>query len=499
MSRPIRLVAIAALTAGCSLAPAPEVPAPVMAIPETFDAPAAAGSYEPHRWWSVFEDESLDRLVTTALEANLDIREAVARMEELRNRYRIARAPMFPALGVAAEATRSSTPSNTGLGGAFASDEPGVSPSDSTGGIGFTFPDRFDFTTYSASLAFSYELDFWGKARNESGAAVRDFRASRADVETVRLAVVGATVSTYFEIAALRRQLALSEENVDLLTERAELTEERYRRGLVGSFELYTIRQQFRTAQSELPGVRTRLDDAVGRLAVLLGRYAGRIGDLLPADADPRVVTEPVPATLPVTLLTGRPDVFAAGERLDAARLRIGARRAEQLPTLSLNGSAGFQSSQPDNLFRPDQWFLNLVGGIVAPLFQGGRLRANVGIAGAQFDQLAAAYIRTVLNAYREVRTSLVAFENERERYRRVVDQVEEAQASLDYQLERYRRGVGDYVSYLDARRNILLARTTLADAERALAESRLAVHRGLGGEWVEPNTEPRPAEVSER
>ncbi len=473
--------------AACSLAPPPDTPATVTAMPASYRVVDEPSGRDPVRWWRTFDDPVLDELIEAALSANLDLREAAARLEELRHRYRIASAPLFPAIDLRADASRSSTPGNTGLGGAFGGDEEGgAAPPDTTGGPAFRLPERFEFTTYSASLGFSYEVDFWGRLRNESGAAVREFLASRADLETVRLAVIGSTIATYLEIVALRRQLALAEENVDLLGERAEITEARYRTGLTGSFELYAIRQQFRNAQAELPGLRTRLVDAEGRLAVVLGTYAGELDAAIGAEPRPSVEGGPVPAGLPVALLEERPDVLSASQRVEAARLRVGARRAEQLPTITLNGSAGFQSSEPENLFRADQWFLNLVGGLFAPLFQGGRLRANVGVAEAQYEQVLVAYLRTVLQAFQEVRTSLFAFDNERERYARVRDQLEEARASLDYQLRRFERGVGDYVSYLDARRNLLGAQTTMVLAERSLGEARLGVHRALGGAWVD-------------
>ena len=489
MSRPRRRVPRLTLAAslavgGCSFAPPPRTPDPVAEMPADFAAPAATGDYEPLGWWADYEDPVLSRLVETALAANPDLWEAAGRLEELRHRYRIARAALFPALSAGADVTRSSTPSNTGLGGSLGGDAGAVS--DSTAGFSFDFPNRFEFTTWSASLGFAYELDFWGRARNESAAAVRDFMASRADLETARIGVIGATVSTYFEIVTLRRQLAFAEENVDLLEERSELTGDRYRRGLAGSFELYAVRQRYRDAQAALPGLRTQLDDAEGRLAVLLGRFAGHLGDLLPTILDPQVPTTHVPATLPAALLENRPDVIAVAERVESARLRVGARRAELLPTISLNGAAGLQSSDPDELFRADQWFLNLVGGIVAPLFQGGRLRADVGVAEARYEQALAAWVRSILTAYREVRTSLRAFDHELERYARVRDRMTEAEASLANQLDRYRRGVGDYVSYLDARTDLNAARTALASARRGLAEARLAVHRSLGGAWTE-------------
>lgn len=481
---------------GCSLAPAPETPATVLELPEAYGAGPEGVEAESRFWWRSFDDPTLDRLVEAALEANLDVREAFARLRELRHRYRIARAPLFPAVDARGDVTRSSSPGNTGFGGSLGEGdgegesgegEPGdgEAPPDSV--PGFRFPDRFEFTTWSASLGFAYELDFWGRLRNESSAAAHEFVASRADLETVRLGVIASTISTYLETVALRRELRLAEQNVDLLRERVELTDERYRRGLVGSFELYAIRQEYRTAEAGLPGLRIGLEDARGRLAVILGRYAGSLGDLLPAGSEPAVDLSPIPGGLPVTLLEARPDVIAAAERLEAARRRVGARRAERLPTISLNGSVGFQASDPEELFRADQWFLNLVGGLVAPLFQGGRLRANVGVAEARYEQLAVAYARTVLEAFREVRTSLARFDYERERYGAVLAQVADARASLDLQLRRFRRGVGDYVSYLDARRNLTGAESALARAERGVGEARLAVHRALGGAWVPP------------
>ena len=319
---------------------------------------------------------------------------------------------------------------------------------------------------------------------------MRDFLASRADAETVRLTVIASTIATYLEVVSARAQLAIAEDNVDLLRERAELTRERYQAGVTNTFELYAIRQQYRTAESNLPGLRTAVDDAEGRLALLVGRYAGMIEDLLPPELEPAVDTTPIPGGLPVSLLEDRPDVMAAFERVEAARRRVGARRAELLPTISLNGAVGRQAGDLADLQLIDQWFTNLIGGLVAPIFQGGRLRANLGAAWAQYDQALIAYARTVLDAYREVRTSLRQFENERERYAQVMEQVADARASLENQLERYQSGVGEYVEYLDARVNLNGAETTRVLAERGIGEARLAVHRALGGAWVADDVE---------
>ncbi len=479
------------IATGCSFAPPPETPPTVAELPDRYSQAEATGAYDPQRWWQGFGDPVLDRLVDRALEANLDLRQAVARLEEVGHRYRIARSAFYPSVGPGADVTRSSQPSNTGFAGQFTGGDEerpeGEDPPPGTPVFGDLFGgrDRFDFTTYSVSLGFSYELDFWGRVSSETKAAIGDYLATRADVETARLSVIAGTISNYFEILELRRQVELTTQNVDLLRERAELTDERYLRGLVTSFELYSILQQYRNVQSSLPVLEARLFEAEGRLAVLLGRYAGRIDDLLEAESTPSPDLGSIPAELPAALLTQRPDVRAAAARMEAARYRIGARRAELYPTISFNGSAGLQAGGVNNLFRVDQYFLNLIGGLFAPIFQGGRLRANVGVAEAQYVQQAAAYVRTVLTAYKEVEASLQNLEKQSERFAFLEEQRESAQASVDFQLRRFRRGVGDYVSYLDARRNLVSSETNLTLAARALGEARLAVHRALGGDWV--------------
>jgi multidrug efflux system outer membrane protein len=492
-SRALAFTAVAILLTGCSFAPEPRTPDVVLEIPPDYPAgtdeetaaeasDARDGIRRPDRWWTVFDDPVLEALVDTALAANLDLREAVARVEEVRQRYRIARADLIPSLGVAADANYQNTPSNTGFAGEIGGGDGEDPENPPTGPV---FPDRFKYDTYSAALGFSYEIDFWGRARNDTKAAVSDFLASEGDYQTARLAVIALTISTYLEVVELRRSTDLTRESVDILEERSERTNERYLRGLVTTFELYTIQALYRNTQASLPVLESRLEEAKGRLAILLGRYAGSLDDLLPEDSAPATVLAPVPADLASELLEARPDVWAAWQRMEAARYRIGARKASLYPAIRLDASVGFQAGDVSSLFRADQYFLNLIGGLTQPLFQGGRLRANIGVAEAQFQAQAANYVRTVLTAFKEVQASLVNLEKQSERYEFLSQQLESARGSLEFQRRSFERGVGDYLAYLDARQNLAGTETNLAAAERSLAEARLAVHRALGGAWV--------------
>jgi len=460
---------------------------------------ALPGDYQAREWWKAFADPVLNAVVDSVLVSNFDLAEAVARVRQARARRGIARSGLFPVLQASAAVTDQNTPANAGFGEQFrklAGGEDGEVPG------GLEFPDRLEFTTWSLGADFAYELDFWGRARNDAAAAGAEYLATESDYRAARIGVLATAIATYFEIVDLRRRTTLARELVEVLLEREELTETRYERGLVTSFELYQVRLDLRNTQAGLPQLETALTDAEGRLAVLLGGFRSKLDAILPdSPAAPASLADPVATGVPAGLLFQRPDVRAAGQRLDAARFAIGARRAEMLPSLSLSGTIGVQSSKADGLFDVDQWFRNLVGNLTAPIFQGGRIRNNIALAHAGFSQAAAAYGRAVVTAVHEVEAALAALANEGRRHAYLTSQRAEAQASADLQSERYMSGVAGYSDYLDASRALLNVQSALAGASRDLALARLAVHRALGGDWTaEPESleGPRmvPAEV---
>ena len=484
--KPFRLTAATTLAvlltiAGCSMTPSMPAPEAEQELPDRFEAaagdttlPAAAAdtaAYDATHWWAAYDDPALTALVDTALAANLDLEVARSQVEELAAQFRIARAPLFPSVSADGQVSYQNQPANTGIGGAIG------------GGRG---PDRFEFADYQATLGFSYELDFWGRVRSERKAALSQYFATAADLQTARLSVISQTISTYAQIASLRRQVELGQRTIDLLEQRLEITEDRYDRGLIPSFRLYSVRQSLQAARAEQPDLERRLYDAQTRLATLLGRFAGEQRALLPDSMTAPLAPEPIPAGLPADLLMQRPDVRASARRLEAARQQIGAARAEMLPSLSLTGQGGAQSSELAELVDPGQVFANFVGQLTAPLFQGGRLRANLSAAEARYKQQAARYERTVLTAFREVKAALVAYDKQRRRYREVQQQVDAAKDAFQAQRDRYERGIGDVLSLLDAERTFVQARTRRAGVRLAVVNARLALHRALGGAWTE-------------
>lgn len=488
----VLVVALGAVGA-CSLAPDPAPPPQVDRVPEAFVGAEVAGPADGLRWWTSFADPTLNALVDTVLAANLDIVGAYARVREAQALARVSRAALFPAVDATGSASDQRSPANSGFGQQFAQllgGAAGDSTGDPGGSGGGDDEDaalrRFETTTYSLSVGLSYEVDFWGRAGNDAQAAAREFLATEADMELVRLGVLAETVTAYFQIVDLRERIGLTTATIDVLQEREALSRDRYDRGLVGSFELYQVRADLRNAESTLPELTTQLADARARLSLLAGRYSTEFTEALDGPMEPVTVLDPVPVGLPADLLGQRPDVRAAQERYEAARLRVGARKAELLPRLTLSSSVGLQSAEANGLFDLDQWFSNLAAGLTAPLFQGGRLRANLTAAEARYAQQAAALGSTVLSAVGEVETSLVRYREARVRLQALEAQLEEARSSVGLQANRYRSGVSGYPDYLDALRSELGVQSFLSLARRQVALALLGVHRALGGGWIE-------------
>ncbi|WP_373489793.1 efflux transporter outer membrane subunit [Parasphingorhabdus sp.] len=474
-SRLFLICAIATAVSGCaSLAPESAAPGIAAGVPAAFDHSETAGPYQPSRWWAAFEDPVLDNLLDEALSRNLDLAEASARLRAAEAQARLSRSGLFPQVNAGLNSSYSDSPTAGTNFGAIA------------GGA------RLQNETYSSSLAFSYELDIWGKLRNQARAGRADAIAAAADLHAVRLAVLAETITSYFDLVDTRHQIALTTRIIDVLGDRVEQTEDRYRRGLVTSFELYQVRQDFRNVQASLPQREAQRTATEGQLAVLVGRYSNNMDELLGKDLTPKLIFESVPAGLPIDLLVQRPDVFAQSQRLESARYTLGARRAERFPSLSLSAGTGSQAGTPSGVFDIfDNWVLNLGAGLTAPLFQGGRITANIEIADAQYAQQTAAYARTLLTAYQEAGTAIERYEEERQRYRFLFSQLDEARGATELQSRRFANGVGSYVDYLDALRAQYQVQSSLSSAARDVALARMGVHRALGGSWDELPEDP--------
>ncbi len=472
------------LISACTLAPrtTPPVPESVAELTDASVGADVAGSIERREWWTTFADPVLDRVIYDVLASNLDLAGAVARVEQARARARIAWGPMFPSLQPTAGVNEFDTPTNAGIGAQL--DELGLDSGSGTP-IGIVLPDRLGLTTYTVGAEFAYELDFWGRNRNDGLAARAGHLASESDYRTARMGVLSETVRTYLEIVNLRHQQRLAGEIAEIYRQREALAESRYDRGLTDVSGLHRARRDARNAQAELPQIEALLANSEGRLRVLMGDPRRDLAQLLPDSLTRKEVRKPVPPGIPTHLLTQRPDVVAAQQRMEAARYQVGARRADLAPRLSLHGSIGLQSTESSEWFNPEQWFRNLSMNLLGPVFQGSRLRGNVALAEARMKEAVAAYGRSVVTAVSEVESALAGLAASRRRHSLLASLSEEAEAEAELQEQRYVSGVGEYEVFLTAVQARLAAESVLAAAERDLGLARLALHRALGGAWT--------------
>ena len=475
---------VGSFVSACSLAPraTPPVAEPVAELTDGSAGGEVTGSIRRREWWKTFADPALNRIIEGVLASNFDLAAAVARVDQARARARIARAPLFPSIQPTAGVNEFDAPTNAGIGAQL--DELGIGSG--AGGVpGITLPDRLGLTTYTAGVEFAYELDFWGRNRNDGLAAGAERLASESDYMTARMGVLSETVRTYLELANLRRQRTLASEVAEVSRQRESLAESRYDRGLTDVSVLHRARQDARGAQAELPQIEALLADAEGRLRVLMGDHRVDLAGLLPDSQAADGALQPVPAGIPTRLLAQRPDVVAAKQRLEAARFQVGARRADLAPRLSLYGSIGLQSTESSEWFNPEQWFRNLSMNLLGPVFQGTRLRGNLALAKARMKEAVAAYGRSVVTAVNEVEAALAGLAASRRRHSLLTSRSNAAQAEKELQAQRYESGLVDYEALLASMQIRLTAKSLLAAAERDLGLARLALHRALGGAWT--------------
>ena len=475
----------AALLPACSLAPKPQVPEQIAEFEDALADPGQPAMHEQVEWWKDFDDDALDRLVQAALDSNFDLDEAVARVDQARARARIARAVRLPAMQAAVGPSEIRMPTSAGLGAQL--DQLGLGP-DVFDAFGFVLPDRLDLTTYAVGAEFAYEADFWLRDRNAARAAGAESQAVESDLHAARIGVLADTVGTYFEVVDLRHQRRLAGEIVRHLKEWKWLMETRYEGGLADPQDVYAAQRQFGDAEAELPRLDALLANAEARLWVLVGGYREELEDMLPDALATAASLSSGSAQVPADLLDQRPDVRAARQRVEAARYALGARRAELLPSLSLSGSIGLQSSESADWFDPDQWFRNLSANLLAPVLQRGRLRGNVEVAEARLNEAVATFGRSVLTAVHEVESAITGLDASRRRHEILASLEEAAQAEANLRRERYASGLDDYAVFLAASQMMLGSQSARAAGERELGYARLALHRAVGGGWTFDN-----------
>ena len=456
------LAALAATLAlaGCASMAPPYAPPP-LPVAAQYPETDPAGAHAPDvAWQSYFADPRLQALIAQALASNRDIRIAALRVEEARAAYGIQRAEQFPTIALGASGSRARVPDD-------------LSPT----GRAMTS------AQYQAGLNVSaWELDFWGRVRSLKDSALQTLLASDEARRAVGVALVAQVANGYLGLRELDERVELARATVDSRAESLRIFTRRFEVGSISKLDL----TQVETLLSQALSLSAQLEQARAVQAHALAQLVGGPVDLTPVAEvrrfDDASVLQPLHAGLPSALLTQRPDLIAAEHQLRAAQANIGAARAAFFPTISLTAAYGTASTELNGLFDSGSGAWNLAPRLVLPIFDAGRLRANMDLAEVRRDVAVANYEKSVQGAFREVADAL-------SNRRWLALQVDIGKTTLAAQSERarlaklrYDNGAAPYLEVLDAQRDLLTVEQQLVQTRRALLSSQVSLYAALGG-----------------
>ncbi len=464
-SRAVLLVcALSALLAGCAVGP--NYKRPATDVPNSFrtlEVPAAAGaatatpSLGDEKWFDVFQDAELQKLIRTALQKNYDSRIAAARVLEADAQVGLARANQLPNVNV----------SGTGVG--LHNPAEGPIPS-------YTFP-------YGrVGLNATWDLDFWGKYRRATEAARAQLVATDWARQEVNATLVSNVAAAYFQLRELDLELDISQKALASRKESLELTKTLEEHGINSILDVRQAEQLVYTAAAGIADLQRRIAQQENYLSILLGNNPGSI------ERGMGLVDEPhapmVPAGLPSGLLERRPDIRESEELLVAANAQIGVARAAYFPDISLTAQPGFLSSSLANLFSGAAGAWTFAGTVTQPIFEGGALKSNMRLAQAQQQVALLTYQQTIQGAFRDVSDALIAYKQYQELRAQQELLAHAAQDAAQLSGKRYEAGTTNYLEVLTNETSYLSSDLGLAQARLNELLSLVQIYKALGGGW---------------
>lgn len=453
------------MLSACTMGPDYQQPALDINTPETFENVSdreAVAYKELNSWWQVFDDPEIDRIVINVLQNNPDIRLAAARVLEVQSVFSQTRADQYPTLSLNVEAGRQS--------------QGGINPLTGSG-------DTQIYDIYSLSLPASFELDLWGRLARSTESARAQLLSAEENRRTVIQTLVAESVDLYLNIESLERRIQVNHKSIDAYRKSLELVEGRYRRGLASILDVRQASRTLAQAESLPPPLTAALGTSRQSLAVLQGQYPTSTR-LREQPADYFKLPPPVPSGLPSELLNRRPDIKTAEASLHSASARIGVAKASRFPRISLTAAFGYSSGELGDLFDPKSELWNIAAGASQSLFDAGKLAAGQRAAEARYLQAESTYAKTVLQAFFEVESALLTRKEKIEQRHRLVKYLDEAAATLDVAEDRYKRGLVDYLTVLDAQQVRHVAEQQLVGVEYELLSNHVSLCRALGGGW---------------
>ena len=475
----LSMAGVALMVGGCMVGPnyrRPEVSTPAQwriatTRPTTIPSVTVQAPAELAKWWTSFEDPILDSLVAQAMQSNLDLQLATARIRQARALRRIAESGLWPTASV---------------GGSYKRAHGGGAGISSGGGAQ-------DF--FQVGLDASWELDVFGGVRRDIEAATADLQATVESRRDVLVTLISEVALNYLDLRGFQQQLVIAKKNLTSQVQSAELTRKRFEGGFASGLDVANAEAQVATTRSLIPSLESQAEQAINELDLLLGMDKGQLVDVLSKAAEIPVTPPVVPVGLPSDLLRRRPDIRLAEAQLHAATARIGVATAELFPKFSFNGSIGTAGNTFSSLGNWDNRFWSFGPGVSYPIFTAGRLKANVEAQNAVQEQTLIQYEGAVITAIRDVQNALVAYGREQERRVALTEAVVQNRRAVELATQLYTQGQTDFLNVLNAQRSLLAVEDALVGSNRTIATNLVALYKALGGGWEFEAATTRPVE----
>lgn len=434
--------------------------------PVPADLPKHFSLYNPTEdpalpWWHCLNNAELNQLIERGLESNLSLQEAWARLSQARALATAAKADQYPDLWADGTAAHLRTDNS----------DTGQQTSDN----------------FSLGLSTGYELDLWGRVQAKVRGAELDFHASREDINTLLLSLSGLLSETWVELLSQRQQQQQLEQELQLNKKLLELIEMRFTMSRANALDVYQQGQTVTALKGGLINSRARRQLQLNQLALLTGRSAGT--DLALNQVQFPEIPPLPPTGLPADLLARRPDIRAAGLRLQSANWQVAVARADRLPKINLGGSISYTSTAIDLLL--ENWIMRLAASVTGPIFDGGYLRAQVERTRAVVNERLAAYRSTVLSAIREVEDALAREQQYRESLANIDQQLKLTKMAYREATWRYLNGLNDFLPVLREQINLITFQLDRIETGADLLKARIGLYKALGGSWMEEIMEP--------
>jgi NodT family efflux transporter outer membrane factor (OMF) lipoprotein len=430
------------------------------------------GVAAPPRWWQAFGSAQLNQLVTRALTHNPDLTAAQATLAQAQFELQAAQGAFYPQVSLALGGQRSHTS--------------GASRADFAGA-------RL-YNLYTGEVSVSYDLDVFGLHRLAARGAQAQVDLARDQLAAARLMIEGNVMNATLDLAALTEEVAALQQTVADQRQILDLTRTRYKLGAASKFDLLTQQSQLASSQAHLQQLQQGRDQTRHLLATYLGAFPSQTQALPVATLDTLHLPASLPVRLPSTLVRSRPDIRAAQAQLRAANARIAEAVARMYPTFELTGDFGGQTRHVGNLFDPASRIWDLAAGLLAPLFEGGTLRAQKNASEAAYRAVFADYQSTVLAAFREVADVLRALQHDSAALDAEARALHSAHQAFDLVRTQYRAGAVDYLHLLTSETQYQNARIAFVEAQTQRYADTAALYVALGGSAWEPKVHEGPS-----